>query len=68
MLLRTHVCCSFEIVALCWVGLGWIGLDWDVMSESSGPCLNVWCVVVRLLGLRVCEIVDNLPTVRDSIV
>jgi len=66
--LRTHVCCSFEIVALCWVGLGWVGLgwvglDWDVMSESSGPCLNVWCV-----WLRVCEIVDNLPTVRDSIV
>ena len=26
MLLRTHVCCSFEIVALCWVGLGWIGM------------------------------------------
>ena len=63
MLLRTHVCCSFEIVALCWVGLGWVGLDWDVMSESSGPCLNVWCVVE---GVR--EIVDNLPTVRDSIV
>ena len=45
MILRTDVCCSFEIVALCWVGLGWVGLGWDVMSESSGPCLNVWCVV-----------------------
>ena len=47
----------------CCAVLGWVGLDWDVMSESSGPCLNVWCV-----WLRVCEIVDNLPTVRDSIV
>ena len=50
----------------CCAVLGWVGLDWDVMSESSGPCLNVWCVVEQ--GLRVCEIVDNLPTVRDSIV
>ena len=64
MLLRTHVCCSFEIVALCWVGLGWVGLDWDVMSEKSLRVHVSMCGV----WLRVCEIVDNLPTVRDSIV
>ena len=52
-------CCA----VLGWVGLGWVGLDWDVMSESLR-------VHVSMCGvwLRVCEIVDNLPTVRDSIV
>ena len=58
MLLRTYVCCSFEIVALCWVGLGWVGLGWDVMSESFRVHVIVW-LVVGGWWLRVCEIVEG---------